>query len=359
MAINRLLIRRILIHNLYRRLINKEANSHVESASFKDFIQGYLDPQAYLEAYPDVKSAGVDPVKHWLTHGIFERRSLFPDATIVIGEENVGQLTGPEWRHFTWYGNFVAIQIVDRAEERWPAQLSKEDSSIEDVSFAEFIQSYLDPQAYMDAYPDVRADGINPAKHWLEHGIFEGRSLFPAVTVVIGEENVGQLTGPEWRHFTWHGNPVAIQIVDQGEEHWPEMLPKEDSSIGDVSFAEFIQSYIDPQAYMDAYPDVKADGINPAKHWLEHGIFEGRSLFPNAEVVIGEKYVDRLGTKEWQRFTWRGDVVAVRVINPVKESLITQIIAQGRHERRFWHQGLWPSKIFDSSMQQTYLLGTV
>jgi hypothetical protein len=35
-----------------------------------------FDAKAYLEANPDVAEAGMDPLRHYLNHGIDERRKL-------------------------------------------------------------------------------------------------------------------------------------------------------------------------------------------------------------------------------------------------------------------------------------------
>jgi hypothetical protein len=33
----------------------------------------------------------------------------------------------------------------------------------------------------------------------------------------------------------------------------------------------------DPRVYVLLNPDLKADGVNPVKHYLQHGVFEGRA----------------------------------------------------------------------------------
>jgi hypothetical protein len=38
----------------------------------------------------------------------------------------------------------------------------------------------FDPQAYLAANPDVAAAGVNPAEHYLTHGLRERRPLRPA-----------------------------------------------------------------------------------------------------------------------------------------------------------------------------------
>jgi hypothetical protein len=38
---------------------------------------GLFSGQTYLENYPDVAAAGLDPLKHYLSHGMAEKRSRF------------------------------------------------------------------------------------------------------------------------------------------------------------------------------------------------------------------------------------------------------------------------------------------
>ena len=75
----------------------------------------------------------------------------------------------------------------------------------------------FDKQYYLDHYPDVRAAGVNPLKHFIRHGWKEGRN-------------------PSQR--------------------------------------------FDPTYYLDQNPDVRATGMNPLTHYLRYGITEGRVGFP-------------------------------------------------------------------------------
>ncbi len=77
---------------------------------------GLFDARWYLEAYPDVRMAGVNPLMHYLQHGA--------------------------------------------AEGRDPGPL-------------------FDSQSYLRRYPDVQRAGINPLVHYLRHGATEGRSASP------------------------------------------------------------------------------------------------------------------------------------------------------------------------------------
>lgn len=104
------------------------------------------------------------------------------------------------------------------------------------------------------------------------------------------------------------------------------------NDIADAPFSEFINSYLDFDAYLEAYPDVKAAGLNPVQHWLNHGIFEKRKLFPDAVVITEQDKIGQLTGRGWRYFTWRGISVAVQIATPFKKSLMKQIHSQGRHD---------------------------
>jgi glycosyltransferase involved in cell wall biosynthesis len=183
---------------LHRFLKYSRSSVHslTEDALFAEFVKEHLDGQAYLEAYPDVRSAGIDPVKHWLDAGMAEGRSFFPDSTFYHGDQ-ARQVEGAEWLHFSWRRKPVAFRINPLTE---------------DALFAEFVKEHLDGQAYLEAYPDVRSAGIDPVKHWLDRGMTEGRFLHPCATVFLGEM-ANRLDSTHWKHFTWRGQPVAVRTI--------------------------------------------------------------------------------------------------------------------------------------------------
>ncbi|RXK60021.1 glycosyltransferase [Lacibacter luteus] len=75
---------------------------------------GFFDSQFYFQSYPDVKNAGLEPLKHYILHGWKEGRNPSPD----------------------------------------------------------FETNY-----YLTTYPDIKQSGINPLFHYVKHGHKEGRSI--------------------------------------------------------------------------------------------------------------------------------------------------------------------------------------
>ncbi|QLE96768.1 hypothetical protein [Neptunomonas phycophila] len=50
-----------------------------------------------------------------------------------------------------------------------------------------------------------------------------------------------------------------------------------------------LSNYFDDEWYLEQYPDVKASGINPAEHYLQHGSKEGRKP---SQLFDGEWYLE-------------------------------------------------------------------
>ncbi len=202
-----------------------------------------FDTNYYLAQNPDVRAAGMDPLKHYEQYG---------------------------WR-----------------EQRDPSLL-------------------FSTGKYLAAYPDVQAAVVNPLLHYMQNGQYEGRMAFlagpvaaadPLIDAAFYDRQLGATlfpTGPAaqlqaaasydatgWRqrlnpdalfdtnyYLSRNADVAAVQIdpVKHYEQYgWHEgRNPSAQFSIG---------------KYLAAYPDVRAANIDPLRHFLSYGQFEGRSAF--------------------------------------------------------------------------------
>jgi YD repeat-containing protein len=109
-----------------------------------------FDPYYYLQTYPDIRLAGVDPYEHWKTYGAAEGR--WPN------------------RYFntTWYRSTYGIPagvnpLTDYHTTGWQSGRNPSPA--------------FSTTAYHAAYPDTAS--IDPLQHYLRWGYGEGRSSFP------------------------------------------------------------------------------------------------------------------------------------------------------------------------------------
>ena len=77
-------------------------------------------------------------------------------------------------------------------------------------------------------------------------------------------------------------------IASMSEVYFTNFSDDDDTTLRHVSEAERA-IHFDSVWYLSAYPDVRDAGIEPVEHFLQHGMFEGRS--PNA-AFNAESYVN-------------------------------------------------------------------
>lgn len=109
-----------------------------------------FDANFYLASNPDVAAAGMDPLQHFLQHGLGEDRDPHPLVDIRCIRSQLGGA------------------VLD------PKRLSE---ALADPS----IQPHplFDARAYLVANPDVAASGMAPLAHFIDHGAEEGRRPLP------------------------------------------------------------------------------------------------------------------------------------------------------------------------------------
>lgn len=151
---------------------NKSENVHLAQAIRNCAL---INWEAYLEQYPDVKAAGMDPVDHFLRYGILEGRKLSshkftapvlthrqPEPGEVLKKQKLLQLIS------VYLPPDVSLEkLIDRCD--------LEQTSVEDILRS---SPWLNWSSYTLHYSDVQEAGVDPVQHFLRHGVFEGRKLF-------------------------------------------------------------------------------------------------------------------------------------------------------------------------------------
>ncbi|MBY0611631.1 MAG: glycosyltransferase family 2 protein [Beijerinckiaceae bacterium] len=118
---------------------------------FKNDEAALVDAAWYLEQYPDVKAAGLDPQTHFIKHGMKEGRSpnaFFNTRWYLAEYPDVARSGKHPVRHYLRYG---------AREGRDPSEL-------------------FSSRAYLSTYQDVARTGMNPLLHYLKYGRHEGRA---------------------------------------------------------------------------------------------------------------------------------------------------------------------------------------
>jgi len=170
---------------------------------------GLFDTRWYLQKYPDVAEAGVDPLTHYISDGAREGRktsphfdtrwyvNTYPDASTSNLNPLVHYIRNRQGRlgalselkaltsaqkadaslwlasgHFDadWYAKVNNLGKAGRHAALHYLQFGAAKAVPPSPSF--------DGDRYLKAYPDVRDAGANPLVHYIRHGEKEGRTAF-------------------------------------------------------------------------------------------------------------------------------------------------------------------------------------
>lgn len=132
-------------------------------------IAAEFDRDFYLESYPDIAAAGVDPLQHYMKTGWKERRD--PTASFSTGfyldtyPDVAGTGVNP-FHHYIRIGRRERRSAVPR-----PAKTKQNAAPVQQV----MNQPEFDRDFYLGRYPDVAAAGIDPLQHYMTNGWKERR----------------------------------------------------------------------------------------------------------------------------------------------------------------------------------------
>lgn len=240
-------------------------------------VRSLFDAELYLEANPDVRAAGVDPLTHYMRHGAAEGR----DAPLGFTPEAIEKKKN---------GDAVANYIRSRMPKPDVLPIFR-------VHISSAIAALFDVGAYFEANPDVDT-GVDALQHYLENGIVEGREAPPGFTT---EAIAATGAGEKILELLQSRRPRRVRL-----QYQPSQITGLKSTVDTLSMmlstriAPSVAAVFDDSAYLASNPDVKAAGIEPLQHYLDHGISEGRSPPTgfNNEIL---------------RLTKAGDLAAIRI----------------------------------------------
>jgi GT2 family glycosyltransferase len=244
---------------------------------------GLFDSAWYLNRYPDVRAASIDPLLHYVRHGAAEGRDpnpLFDSDWYLKTNPDVGAAGINPLVHYIEYGDFECRDPHPLFDTDWYLAGNPE------AAHSNLLRHYLEHGAvtggdpgplfdtawYLKQNPDVRAAGVNPLLHYLEQGASEGRdpnALFDSdwyltVNPDVRADGVNPLT-----HYVLHGAAEGRDPSATFDSDW----------------------------YIEHNPDVQAAGLNPLAHYLQHGLAKGRPTKPSPDADEPPAVPD--GLSEW------------------------------------------------------------
>lgn len=268
----------------------------------RDLIAAEFDVAYYIATYPDVaaelvKTAGFDPVLHFLTSGWLEGRNpneRFSTRFYLGCNPDVASSGANPFSHYLSCG---------RAEGRSPMPTkasSSEASSTEEAEEArdelsaarDLIASEFDVVFYLKSNPDIAKSaatvpGFDPVRHYLTTGWREGRDPHP-------EFSTSHYLRAYSDHLSEEENPFVDYLV-RGRAEGRIARPVADGPLSDLPVPtvtdkiferarELIAVEFDAHFYVARNPDL-ATGHNGSEidlvlHYLTAGWREGRDPHP-------------------------------------------------------------------------------
>lgn len=219
----------------------------------------------YCEQNPDVKANNINPLVHFILYGWKEGRNPSADCKIseVVLPSGKEDLSLNkifdlffEKPHRSTYKKITNAEYYNRKSDH-------HNNSVETNAEEIIIKSsrLFDESWYLNKYPDLRnKKGLNPIKHFLEHGAFEGRNpnaLFETAWYLseypdVWMAGINPLTDYVLKGFCSKRNPNPLFNND-----W----------------------------YLANHCDVKLADMNPLTHYLHYGSKERRNVFAQEKRV--------------------------------------------------------------------------
>ncbi len=291
----------------------------------------WFSTRRYLGANPSVRTTDINPFVHYLTKGRESGRIALPALACGLSGE-LARLQ-PEFDEHFYYAAYpdVAQQGIPAAEHYCVTGWSEgRDPTI-----------WFSTKAYQQANPDVERSGLNPFLHYICEGRDEGRSLAPASTSVparaeLVDENIqaierefdkdyylktyddidATLVDP-LLHFCLYGwkegrNPAAwfdtkayakrhpdlakdqinpfFHYLTTSRQEGAEAIPTAVTTFGGVDEVTVVGEEFDRDYYLNTYPDIGANNLDPLDHFCTFGWKEGRDPAPWFSVNYYRKF---------------------------------------------------------------------
>ena len=246
----------------------------------------YFSGSAYLDAHPDVLSSGINP-----------------------------------FLHFGLYGQKEGRHVPSKQPEKlWPKALAG--SSLEKLAIlseqeaVECILPFFDPDFYAAQYPDMRGDAHDLARHYHIHGWREGRNpaadfetayylktnpelIDAGVNPLLHYAQIGVFFSQP-RKQNLKGSVSAADLDSVRPLFNPTFYRATNPDLQDESDEALLIHFMaigwrerrDPRPdfsvkyYIETYPDIANDEINPFLHYVLFGKAEGRRTRDDAPIRL-------------------------------------------------------------------------
>ncbi len=241
---------------------------------------GLFDAAWYLAQHKDVAGAGLDPLVHFVRHGLAEGRwpSRYVDPAWYLREHpDVAEAGIDPVLHFMRYGDLEGRRphpFVDAGWYRFAYQLPDGAHALRHYMEHRFTGRYVPgPELFavpfLSPYDADPAAGVDPVGHYLDDMENARVEVFPDLPVVVGS----RLIDPNY------------YLINASDVHEAQLDPA-------VHYCRFgwkehrrPNIYFDIGWYLETNPDLQRLRVNPLVHYLVSGEPRGRRPVPYFDPV--------------------------------------------------------------------------
>ncbi len=147
---------------------------------------GLFDADHYLNRYPDIAQAKMDPLEHYLCQGYMERRepnAIFDANYYITVHKLDDSITFDALLHYIQSGEALGYKPSKLFDPAWYKKYYRlqDDEGV----LAHYMMHRKGPFSpipdfdagyYLKSYPDIAAAGVDPFDHYISYGYTEGRN---------------------------------------------------------------------------------------------------------------------------------------------------------------------------------------
>ena len=272
------------------------------AAKRRILASGLFDADFYLKHYPDVASAGLDPLEHFLKNGGRESRSPSrkfdgpyyvlsnPDARFAdnilldwLTEGNKGRRVPPvpladavahhaqhrangdsDWQH--------AIEQRIAGIEARMANLAVEAATRDSAAVPASTKDESEPVAALRKLPELPVIPPKSELALLESKLLARSNEIAHLTIMLADEvaNLSRVADAlRWMQ--------RLHLVTEAFPAWWALLPATSRRTRELRRYR-LEGVFDSTRYLTEHPDVAAQAMDPLRHYILHGVTENRSL---------------------------------------------------------------------------------
>ena len=238
-------------------------------------LSWYFDPAFYLATNPDIASAGIDPLLHFIDTGIAELRSPHPlvDLRYILAEDS--QVLG-------------AVPQVEALVDLLEYDLASPSPYFDPPHYLEqltggapgngllrhFLQHGLragftpnpcfDGAWYTGRYPDVPDEPYAALRHFITQGDFEGRAAGPGFDGALYRArytDVADSATPPLRHYLQHGRHEGRQVAGERRAAAAPAVSVEVGLAGPVDADETQRAFADMRGRVEVGRQRRKDAV--------------------------------------------------------------------------------------------------